>query len=518
MKKLAILGLLIAAAGAGYAGSSWYFGKQVEATLADQYGRLLETTPYIQIVQRDYQRGVFDSEETLTLELFKQIFDAMAQQSSDPSMKEMEPLRMTIHTRIQHGPFPGMQTFAMAIVDSELVVPTSLKEDVSKLLGNQSPFSQHTTLLFDGSGYASFSSPKVDVTLPADESGNTLTLNWEGLQGDLNFSADMQHINMSAQAPQFKLAGNEIEIHLNDIRLEGDQERIFDDIALLFSGSQRMSVGEIAVTTPDNNDKPFVVKQLTYDIDLPSQGEYVDLVERLGVESVLVGKDAIGPFHFDYSLKHLHARSIAEISQAFMKMYTDPAFFSGDEEALVQQFMPVLAEHGVTILNNTPEFHLDRVSFANAQGESSFMGRVKLTQFDMEAMMQNPFLLLASLEASGEISLTEAMIMELLNNPPGAEQMAMADGLSPEELQMQTQQAAEAFQQQVAMLAEQGYVIREGGLLKSNVEFKQGQLLVNGKPFMPMADAGEMEMSPEMDTPSMEVDPSLFTEEPSSIQ
>ncbi len=516
MKKLAILGLLVAAAGAAYAGSSWYFGTQVESTLANQYSRLLETTPYVQIVQRDYQRGVFESEETLTLELFKQIFDAMAKENDDPSMKAMEPLRLTVHTRIQHGPFPGLQTLAMAVVDSELVVPDSLKQDVSKLLGGQSPFSQHTTLLFDGSGYASFSSPKVNVTLPQDESGDALTLTWQGLQGDLNFSADMKRINMSAQAPQLMLAGNEIDIRFNDIRLEGDQQRIFDDIALLFSGSQRLSIGEIAFSTPDNSEKPFVLKRLTYDVDLPSQGEYVDLVERLGVESVQFGEELIGPLHIDYSLKHLHARSIAEISQAFMKMYTDPALFVGDEEALVEQFMPVLTEHGVTILNNTPEFHLDRVSFANAQGESSIKGRVKLKEFDLEAVMQNPFLLLANLEASGEISLTEAMIMDLLNNPPGAKEMATPD-LSPEELQAEAQRVAEEFQQQMAMLAEQGYVIREGGLLKSKLELKEGQLLVNGKPFMPMADAGAMDMPPDGDAP-METDPSLLMAQPPAVQ
>jgi hypothetical protein len=53
-----------------------------------------------------------------------------------------------------------------------------------------------------------------------------------------------------------------------------------------------------------------------------------------------------------------------------------------------------------------------------------------------------------------------------------------------------------------------GYVTRDGGLLKTNAEFKAGKLLINGKPFMPRAEPAAMENEPQ----SAESDPSLFEE------
>jgi len=282
---------------------------------------------------------------------------------------------------------------------------------------------------------------------------------------------------------------------MSDMRIIGDQQRIFDDIALLYPGSQRMSIGEVAITVPESSRKPLIMKQLTYDIDLPLDGDYIDLIARFGVDNLQLGKDAIGPLHLDYSFKHLHARSLAEISQTFMGFYTDPTLLSGDGEALTAQLMPVLNEHGATILSNAPEFHIDRISFANANGESNLAARVKLTDLNLEEAMANPFVLLSKLEASGELSLQEEMILEMLRNPPGKEEMGLAE-LSPEELEAQTQMMSAQFRQQVAMLTDQGYLIREGKLLKSNVEFKAGQLLVNGKPFMPMDMPEAMEEEP----------------------
>ncbi|MEJ2396578.1 MAG: DUF945 family protein [Candidatus Thiodiazotropha sp.] len=87
------------------------------------------------------------------------------------------------------------------------------------------------------------------------------------------------------------------------------------------------------------------------------------------------------------------------------------------------------------------------------------------------------------------------MVLGLLSNPPGKEQMENT-GIPAEEMEAQSQMMVAQFQQQVAMLTDQGYLTREGDLLKSNAVFKQGQLLVNGKPFPPMAPPGAMDDDP----------------------
>jgi uncharacterized protein YdgA (DUF945 family) len=488
MKKTLTLALVIAGLGVGYTAASWHFGKQTEARLINYYDKALETTPYVTLVERDYQRGIFASDETLTVELFSNFKDTELDTHSENPPAADNPLRLVIKTHIQHGPFPGLSTFAAAKTTSEIQLSEKIKQDVAQVLGDKSPLTQQTTILFDGSGQATFSSPKFEFTLPEpQEKGNQekkTLLTWEGFQGDLNFSPDLKHFTMKAQAPALTLSdGDGFRITLSDIRTESDQEQIFDDIAYLYSGSQRMSVAEMALVIPESGDDPFVIKRFSYDLDLPKNGDFVDLVEHLGFESLQIGKDSIGPIHFDYSLKHLHARTIAELTQAFMGLYSDPDMLNGNGVAYLEKLIPQLMQHAETLLDNAPEFHINRLSFANAKGEANLKGRVKFNGLKLQEILVNPTMILPKLEASGEMQLEEEMVLELLRNPPGKEKMELAN-LSPEELEAQSRMISAQFQEQVAMFTKLGYITREGSLLKTHAEFKAGQLLVNGKPFM----------------------------------
>jgi uncharacterized protein YdgA (DUF945 family) len=495
MKKAVTLVFVLAALGAGYTAASWFFGKQTEATLSAQYDKLLEAAPYMEIVERDYQRGVFSSDETVTLELFKQHTDAAASDTGDDGAADKKALRLTFQTHIEHGPFPGFSTLAAASSHTEILLPEEVKQDVAELLGDKKLFSEQTTILFDGSSHSSFSSPQFDITLPDPdkESDETLSIHWQGLEGEFDISPDMKQLTFSALAPALHITNSQgVDVSLSGIRFAGDSERVFDDIALYLGGAQSMSVAEVAITIPQDDFEPFVMKQLKYDVKTPINGEFIDIIEQFGISSVQIGNNGLGPIHFDYSLKHLHARSIAAISQAFMSLYTDPDLLSGDSQAIAAQLIPALQEHAETILINSPEFHIDRLSLANAKGETNLTGRVKLNELSLEEALANPLMILAKLEASGELTLQEEMVLELLRNPPGKEQIEMA-AHSPEAFEAQSQMMAEQFQQQVAMFTDLGYITRQGSLLKTHAEFKDGQLLVNGKPFMPMSQPTPME-------------------------
>ena len=486
MKKTALIILVAAIAGSGYTGASWYFGKQTEAIVNAQYDQLLLMAPYLEIVERDYQRGIFTSRESVKLAISKQLTGDST--SATGHTGDEDTLHLILHSQIQHGPFPGFSTYAAAVSDTEVSLPEPIDSDLKRLLGDQSPFSQQTTINIDGSGQAIFSSPAFEFELPDQEGGSEegFKLTWRGIEGNMEFSADMRQFQFDAKAPEllFTSESDEVKIKLSGISMQSAQQKVFDDIPVFFSGKQQVSVDEVALDIPETETGQLLVKQLSYEVNLPQEGEFIDMVERMSIESLRLGEDSIGPIHFDYSLKHLHARAVAEISQAFMSLYTDAMLASGDSAAMMNNLMPVFTEQGTKLLQHQPEFHLDRISLANAQGESSFAGRVRLNQFDLEQAMANPMLLLTKLDASGELDLQEEMVIELLRNPPG--KAAMAQKISdPETLEAESAMRAEQFQQQVAMLTEQGYLTREGKRLKSKAEFKQGQLMINGKPFMP---------------------------------
>ncbi len=498
MKKVVPLVFVLAALGTGYTAASWFFGKQTEATLNAQYEKLLETAPYMEIVERDYQRGVFSSDETVTLAFFKQQMNATVSDTGDNTAAGDKAFQLSFQTHIEHGPLPGFSTLAAATSETEILLPDEAKQDLSELLGDKKPFSFQTTILFDSSSHSSFSSPQFNITLPAtkEDSDETFTLSWQGLEGEMSVSADLKQMNFSAFAPALHITDSEgLDVRLSGMQFEGENERIFDDIALYLGGTQSMSVAEIAVHMPQDDLEPLVIKQLEYGVKAPVNGDFIDFSEEFGISSVHIGKDSIGPIHMDYSLKHLHARSIAQISQAIMGLYTNPELLSADSQAIAAQLLPELQGHAETILINSPEFHIDRLSLANTKGETNLTGRVKLNELVLEEALANPLMILAHLEASGELTSQEEMVLELLRNPPGKAQMEKA-AQSPEALEVQSQMMAEQFQQQVAMFTELGYITREGSLLKTNAEFKDGQLLVNGKPFMPMNQPAPMESEP----------------------
>jgi uncharacterized protein YdgA (DUF945 family) len=434
----------------------------------------------------------------LTLEFFKKLSKVAANEQEDQAPAEVPPLRLTFITHIKHGPLPGFSTFAAASSKTEIIMPDEVKEDMAELLGDKKLITEHTTICFDGSIQMEFFSPQIAFTLPTKEanSSETMTINWEGLEGKLDLSSDTKRLTFSGKAPALRISSSDgEEISLKGMRFEGDTEKTFDDLSVFFAGNQSILVDEVVITIPEEDFKHLAIKKLNYDIKAPVTGEFFDIVERFGIESVQIGKDKLGPFHLDVSFKHLHARSLAEISQSFVSLQTDPDVLAGNDQAFVAKLIPILQKNAETIFLNEPEIHFDRLSLANIDGESKLTGHIKLKELNIEEVMANPAIILTKLEAIGDLSLHEEMVLGVLRNPPVKKKLEMTEN-STETPDPELQMRVDMFQQQVAMFSEMGYIDRDGGLLKTHVELNEGQLLVNGKSFMPMGGPSTRQAEP----------------------
>ena len=483
MKKVASTTLILALTAAAYTASAWYLGKEVEAQIASQYSNLIASQPYLKIVERDYQRGIFTSEETVTLSFFE--LSGMEKLDTSTDSTDENSLLMTFHSRIQHGPFPGFSTLAAATSETELVLDTEAREEVAKIMGDKRPYTQQTEIRFDGSGTATFSSPKFESAMP-DQTGEISRISWEGIEGKMDFSPDFSAFTMHVKAPKLEISDEKGgRVHFSDVVIEGDQQQIFPDLPYMYSGTTRFSIGEVSMVGIDETMAPLSLNNLVYDIDLPLQGDHLDVLTKMGIDKLSVGDESFGPIHMDFSFKHLHARALAEINQKLMAVYSDPNLFNGGTKEITEGFQSALMTHAETLLTQDPEFSLDRVSFANTDGEAKLAARVKLSGATLE-MLANPLMLLSKLEASGDLSLSETMVVKLLQNPPFPAKPDQ-DTTSTEEIKEKREMAVGQFQQQVAMLMEQGYLEREGEIIKTTMAFKEGQLTVNGKPFNPAA-------------------------------
>ena len=142
-----------------------------------------------------------------------------------------------------------------------------------------------------------------------------------------------------------------------------------------------------------------------------------------------------------------------------------------------------LAQPAMELLGHNPSFHLDRLSFTTPHGDAHLDLHARVPGIAPGAMT-NPALIMAVLDAGANISVPEVLLLDLLKELAAA-QMAAAShtGAVPEETMRVLVAELEGKLQQ---LERQGFVTRNGGVVKSTLALRAGQLAVNGHPFNPM--------------------------------
>jgi uncharacterized protein YdgA (DUF945 family) len=470
VKKPAYIAIGTAVIALAYPASAWFLGSRVEATLDEQYRSLAEQ-PYIKLVSHDFQRGLFSSTETATFELVSLADLSMPKQeegatSATSSTPPATPIQITVRTAFQHGPLPGLSTLASAVADSELVLTAEQQQKASALIGDKKPVQVHTVFSLFGGGTSTLSSPAFAFELPKAADGKTTHASWNGLQMTIDFSSHMKHYTMKADAPGLEIKDNTgASAQFTGLHISGDHERLFDDVPGFYSGSTKMTLDQLSFVdgkekVPEGIAKqPLLIKQISYDASVPVSGDFMDVIGKIGIETAQFEAQNYGPVHYDFSLRHLHARSTAELYKALMKWYADSARLAAKEPGSPLKGMEALREPALALLKYSPELHIDRISFKSPQGEANVSASAKLGALQPEELA-NPFMLIGKLDVNANLTVPEDMIKNTLQ---------------PE---------------QINGFVDQGYVMREGALLHSKIAFANGQLTVNGKPFNPRAMGG----------------------------
>ena len=458
-----------------YPAAAWYLGTQAEAAMNGPYGQI-GSLPYLKVVKREYRRGVFSSDDTTIVELFGGMPGFLA----DPPEKQkvaatpddpapaVRPFTLTVRSHIRHGPFPDGKVFAAAIVDSELDIDERIRPDLAKVLGAAKVLTAQTVYGYGADGESLITSPPFTLALPGAGADSPGRLAWEGITATIRFTKNLESYTTTATAPKLEIAGQDAHIVIAQLRFATEGKRIFDEEPLLYSGKQQVAIEQVAIEGRGMWGKPVVLNGLSYDVHIPVTGEFIDILAKIGIRDVIIGESNFGPAHYDISLKRLHARSVAQLQRAMVKLYSDPAAMEGTTTP-AEGFAP-LANPTMKLLEFNPEVSVDRISFNSPNGEVLIAARAKFEGIKAEDFGK-PEVFMAKLRASADIALPEALLMV----PWGIK----ADSAEAEQLQ------TDSRQKQFAALAEQGYIRHEGAMVRSKIEFSSGQLTINGKPFDP---------------------------------
>jgi uncharacterized protein YdgA (DUF945 family) len=467
---------VVAVLAVGYPAAAWYLGTQIEKAHADARA-LIATQPYLKVTSESYERGLFSASETTTIEIPAALFNPPGDKADDANAsaeKPQPPFRITVKTAIQHGPLPGFSTLAAGSEVSTIEFDEPLRTKIAEAFGTNQPFDVRTTYNFQGGGRSTFASQPFKLVLPGDTPESKAMLSGERTDMVMEFSKGLSEYTLRGTAPSFALSEpGGPSLVISGMALDSQLKRVFPDEPMLYSGSQKITVAEVSVTPGDaaqpGPEQKVALKDIAYDVQMPVAGDFMDVVAKMGANVVQVGEQNYGPAHYDFSLKHLHARKLVTLSRGFTALYAKPEIFA-DQNQLLQALAPLKAPL-FDLLADAPVFSIDRIAFRTTDGEANFNASIKLADPKPDDF-SNPLMLLAKLDAGANIALPTTLIDSLIGN-----------GRSEEEAQWARQSAERTLEQ----FKQQGYVTVENNLLKTSVTFKNGQLQVNGKPFNPMA-------------------------------
>jgi uncharacterized protein YdgA (DUF945 family) len=448
-----IAGLAIA-----YPVASWFMGQRVDQYLDDGY-KSLDGNPYVRVLERKTERGVFASTATATVELSRPGL-AAGGQTADGSA-ESGAIRITMRSTIKHGPLPGLTRIAAASVHTELSIdnPSII---LTKLYGDKPPLTIDTVLGFFGAGHQDIRSPAVDVVLD-DQTHVRLG----GLAIGNDFQPGMTAYKLSGSLPYLKIdaADGRGSIDLGTVALQGDQHVISDDKPRMYAGPIELTATKLAVQGPDG--KAFAAEGVRVATDVSHQDAFIDASISYGFQSLTVANKSFGPSRLDVSLRHLDAKLLADFNRAYMKLVSDPDFQRQVDKRQAAVFK-TLTQPLMAILGKSPEFRVDKLEVALPAGKINGNLSVRLPADKIGSLVQvadDPMVLrgvVAMAETDGEIAAPEGLLKAML----GEARAPMLD-----------------------VLVQDGYLSRQGEQLTTTFKYAAGSLAVNGKPFDPRAFA-----------------------------
>lgn len=462
---------------------SWIDGAVVRARLARIDQSLQASMPLVTVLSRKETAGLFNSTVEVSYQFNDKLFKGMMPPSAKQTAFVVEstpapadsPPGITLRHHIQHGPIPGFATLGLARVDTEIVIPEAVRQELRKSIGTDQPLKIITLLGHLGGGTTTIDSPAFAYT---DKSGAT-HIDWRGVKGRLNFSR-----GLNSQDGNIALLGMTIKDNkggdavVGPMRIDYDLQRAFK---YLSTGKVSFKVDSLTAVMPQQaSGGNMEMRDLGYEVNTTVNGDFVDIAGKFGIGSLSVAAIKSSAVHYELTLRHLHGPTLEALIEKLRD--SNATLAKGDSKDLQLLFAPY-KEFGPLLLEHQPELSIDRISLSMPEGGLLMSGKVSIPGYAHGNLDSGPMVLVPKIEASLDIGVDEQLLDFYWNSmaaQPAAPVVQGPHGKGPP-----PPSRVEFMKSRLATLERQGFVIRSGSRLSSHLEFKHGALTVNGKPMGP---------------------------------
>lgn len=493
MPRKAIIGILaLPVVAVLFVAMSWIDGALVRARMARLDRSMTTTVPLFRVTHRKETPGVFSSTVEVSYEFNDRIFKGVAAATTKqtayivnaaPAPALTTP-GFTVRHHIQHGPVPGFAALGLARVDTEFVIPEDAKQELRKNIGTDQPLKIITLLGYFGGGATSIDSPAFRF----HDQRSGANIDWHGIKGRLNFSRGLNRQDGNVTLPGMEVKDDKGgHVAMGPMSFDYGLKRAFTN---LYTGKASFRLENLTVAVPQQTAaRNMEMRGLAYEVVTTANGDYLDTVARLGVDSMSVAAINSMGVHYDFSLRHMHGPTYDALTGKLREIYASA--LDGGTMA-PQQIMAQLKEFGAQLLEHQPELTIERISMSMPEGAAQVSGKVSIPGYAHGDLDSGPMVLLPKLEASVDVSVDEGFLDRDWGpaSPPAAEPaLAPPGGKRPTgrgaAMNPPPPSRAETMKLQLAAMEQQGFVTRHGTQLTSHIEFRHGALTVNGKPMGP---------------------------------
>ncbi|MBA2653318.1 MAG: YdgA family protein [Tatlockia sp.] len=512
MKKFTGLVVFLAALVLGsYYGMGYLTEKKVKEDL-----KLVNQSEGINVEVVNYNRGWFTSEALLNWHL--QIPEhEIKTPDGQPKIVAAEDYQLNMPLTIYHGPViiaNKTVKFGLGYAHTDLVLPPKFADQFKNTFTPESTQPKLELSLL----VSYLNNSNIDFSVPdfklVSKNINGGKLDWMGMTSATNVSSDRSKISGNLTVEGLRFVKDKTQTLMSNVTSEYNLHKSPTGIYL---GDASLSFPSLSVTMGDQ--KLLELSQFDVHSDTNIEEGLFHSQLKSSVEKIIVNNKTYGPGVVAIGIRNLDADVLAKINDQVNQMQ------QGNEQQSQQAVLAILPQLP-QLLSRGAEFEVSELSFAMPEGKIEGNLLVSLPK-DKAA---NPFELIQKIQGNGKLKIPTLVLRNILTQsykqklsaPQQTQPQNIQQGIV-QQMQQQTgqeattnqttatiaptdsttvnpapvdpstvkpaadvmAQAAEMADKQLASMVQSGVLILQGNDYLIEMNFNQGKLMVNGKPFDP---------------------------------